>query len=370
MNRLLGLLLAAALISPGLLYTDEPPVLSVTPYGYIKLDAVYETGSSSHGNFAFWAANPGETSGLFHATANQTRLGLKIAAGKLGSFTLGGVVELDFYGGNAENKAYNYMRHAYLEMKNESWTFIAGQYWDIINPLNPVTLNYPVLWGSGNLGYRRAQISAHHRLKAGKALITLQAGIFRTISGDLDSDGIDDGLAKGLPSIQGRIAVKVPFGETAFMQVGISGHTGDSAGKVEYKGDSINVDMTLAFCKNLTLLGEWFSGRNMAPFMAGILQGVNTTAKESIETTGFYLTLQAGLTKALKLNLGYGLEDPQDETLASGNRSKNQTLFGNLILALNKSVSAGFEVYQVSTDYLNAVSQDTVRFQHSWTLSF
>lgn len=370
MSRLLRFVLAAALMGPCFLFSEEPPAFSITPYGYIKLDAVYETGSSSHGNFLLWAANPGESDGLFHATANQTRLGLSMAAGKVGSFTLSGKIEVDFYGGNAENKAYNYMRHAYIELKNTNWTFIAGQYWDIINPLNPSTLNYPVMWGSGNLGYRRAQISAHHRLTAGKVLLTLQAGIFRTISGDLDSNGIDDGVANGMPSLQGRLAARIPFGEAAFMQLGVSGHTANSSGKVDYKSDSINVDMTLALCKRLTIVGEWFSGRNMAAFYAGILQGINTATQREIETSGFYVSLQAGLTSTLKLNLGYGIDDPTDEILAEGNRSKNQSIFGNLIFSLNKAVSMGFELYHAATDYLGAASQKTLRFQFSWMLNF
>jgi len=349
---------------------EDEPVFSVTPYGYIKLDAIYETGSSSHGNATFWAANPGDSDGLFQATANQTRLGLNIAAGKVGSFTLSGKVEVDFYGGNAENKAYNYMRHAYLELKSESLTVIAGQYWDIINPLNPVTLNYPVMWGSGNIGYRRPQLSLHYRLKAGSSLFTLQAGIFRTIAGDLDSDGLDDGIVSGMPTVQGRIAAKIPFGDAAFIQLGVSAHTGKSKGKIDYDSNSLNTDLTLTLSPKITLLGEFYSGKNMLPFFGGIVQGVNATLAKEVESNGFYATLQASLTSSLKLNLGFGQDQAKEATLSIGNRLKNQTVYGNLIYSLNKAVSAGLEIYHVSTDYLGAASQKTLRFQHSWTMNF
>lgn len=348
----------------------EESSLSLVPYGYVRLDAIYETGSSSHGNYVIWAADPGRSDGLFHLTANQTRLGLRLAAGKVGPFTLGGCVEIDFYGGGAENKAFNYMRHAYLELKNDHWSIIAGQTWDIINPLNPATLNYAVMWSNGNIGYRRPQLSVHYRVQAGKTQLIFEGGIFRTIAGDLDSDGIDDGTAQGLPTLQGRVAAKVPLRGDGFVQIGISGHTGNTKGKVPYDSHSLNVDLTLTLSKRLTLLGEFYSGKDMLPFMGGIAQGVNSTSKREIESTGVYAAAQAGLTTRLKLNAGWGQDTPKRETLAPGNRSKSQTAFANLIYTLKKPFAMGLEIARVATDTLGGKSQRTLRFQHCWTLSF
>ncbi len=362
-------ILLTALYFTCVLNADEP-VFSVTPYGYIKLDAAYETGNSSHGNATFWAADPKDSNGLFHATANQTRLGLRIAAGKVGAFTVSGNVEVDFYGGGAENKAFNYMRHAYLELKNDRWSFIAGQYWDIINPLNPFTLNYPVLWGSGNIGYRRPQLRVQHTVRAGKALITAQAGIFRTIASDLDGDGLDDGVTAGFPTLQGRLAVKLPFAESAFLQLGVSGHTAASKGRDDYTSHSLNLDLTLTLSSRFSLIGEFYNGKNMQAFFGGIVQGINTASKKEIDSMGFYVTLQAGLSSALKLNLGFAHDKPKAETLSIGLRSRNQTVFANLVYALNKAVSTGFEVFHVSTDYLESTSQKSLRFQYSWILNF
>ena len=142
MNMFKILLVIFFVLSLSVSIVADKPGASV--YGYVKLDALYETGYSSHGNFAIWAANPGDNDGLFHVTANQTRLGLDIKGVGFGDFKVTGKIEIDFYGGGPENKAYNYMRHAFLKISNGTFSVIAGQYWDIINPLNPFTLNYPV----------------------------------------------------------------------------------------------------------------------------------------------------------------------------------------------------------------------------------
>jgi len=45
--------------SQGLL-ADEKEKVSAKLYGYVKLDAIYETGCSSHGNYTLWAKRPGK----------------------------------------------------------------------------------------------------------------------------------------------------------------------------------------------------------------------------------------------------------------------------------------------------------------------
>jgi len=177
------------IVFSGILPAGESGI-TVKPYGYVRLDALYETGASSHGNYALWAEDPGTSEGLFYLTARQTRLGLNIGGVAFGDFKATAKVEIDFYGSGAENKPMNYMRHAYLRITNGKLTIIAGQYWDIINPLNPATINYPVLWGAGNIGYRRPQLSLRYDFASGKNLYSLQGGIFRTIAADYDGNGI------------------------------------------------------------------------------------------------------------------------------------------------------------------------------------
>lgn len=351
-----------------ILYAAEKP--STTVYGYLKFDALYENGYSSHGNFAIWAADPKDNDGLFHATANQTRLGFKFKGVSFGDFKVTGQLEMDFYGGGSENKAHPYMRHAFIKISNGSLSIVAGQYWDIINPLNPFTLNYPVLWGAGNMGYRRAQLSFRKDFKSEKSTISVQGGIFRNIASDYDGDGINDGVASGAPMVQGRLSGKFLVADKVSLQLGLSGHYASSKGDNEFSSNSMNVDFLLVLSPKVKIVAEYFSGKNLSVFLGGIAQGVNTVDGIEVETKGFYVNLQYNLNKKATFGIGYGMDDPDDDTLSAGGRAKNTSIFANVLYKLSSSIKIGFELSNFTTEFKGMDEQKTLRIQNSWILSF
>jgi len=370
MKKLTVLLVIVLLMGISGFAADDAEKTEVKPYGYIKLDAIYETGSSSHENYTLWAKDPGNSDGMFYVTARQTRLGLAIKGISFGDFNVTGKVEVDFHAsGVPENKAYNFMRHAFLTVSNGSFSVIAGQTSDIISPLYPSTLNYTVLWGAGNIGYRRPQLAFKQDIKAGKTTFTIHAGITRTITGDYDGDGINDGIAAGFPTLQARIGGKFSLGANSSLQLGVSGHYGKSKGDIEYTSDSINVDFLLVISK-FKLIAEYFSGKNLGAFLGGIVQNVNLVTDEEINAKGFFVNAVIAASKKVQFSFGYGMDDPDDENLLTGNRSKNTSIFGNFTIALSPSVQVGLEISNWQTDYLNQEQQKTLRFQHCWILTF
>jgi hypothetical protein len=370
MKKLTALLAIVLLIGISGLAADDAEKTSVKPYGYIKLDAIYETGSSSHENYTIWAKDPGNSDGMFYVTARQTRLGLAIKGIRFGNFEVTGKVEVDFHAsGVPENKPYNFMRHAFLTISNGSLSIIAGQTSDIISPLYPETLNYTVLWGGGNIGYRRPQLAFKQDVKAGKHTFTIHAGITATITGDYDGDGINDGISAGFPSMQARIGGKFALGPNSSLQLGVSGHYGKTKGLVDYTSDSINADFLLTVSK-FKLIAEFFSGKNLGAFLGGIVQDVNVAANEEIKAKGFFVNAVIAASKKVQFSFGYGMDDPDDNTLSTGNRSKNTCIFGNFTVALSPSLKIGLEISNWQTDYLNREKQESLRFQHCWILSF
>lgn len=375
MKKLNSLLLVVVMLSISSLslFAGEEEKITVKPYGYIKLDAIYETGNSYPGNYTLWAQDPGNSDGVFHVTARQTRLGLAVKGISFGNFKVTGKVEVDFHSsGVPENKSYNFMRHAFLTISNGSFTIIAGQTSDIISPLVPSSLNYPVLWCAGNIGYRRPQLSFRQDFKSGKSTFTIQGGIVRTITGDYDGDGINDGIAAGFPTVQGRIGGKFALGSGSSLQLGFSGHYGKSKGDVEFTSDSINVDFLLVVSK-FKIIAEYFSGKNLGTYLGGIAQNVNLNTNEEINAKGFYVNAVAAVSKKVQFSFGYGMDDPDDNNLnysSGSSRTKNTSIFGNIVINLSPSLKIGLQVSNWQTDYLNREKQETLRFQHCWILNF
>jgi hypothetical protein len=375
MKKLNSLLLVVMLLSISSLslHAGEEEKVSVKPYGYIKLDAIYETGSSYPGNYTLWAQDPGNSDGVFHVTARQTRLGLAVKGIGFGDFKVTGKVEVDWHSsGVPENKSYNFMRHAFLTISNGSFSVIAGQTSDIISPLVPASLNYPVLWCAGNIGYRRPQLSFRQDFNSGKSTFTIQGGIFRTITGDYDGDGMNDGIAAGFPTVQGRIGGKFALGSNSSLQLGFSGHYGKSKGDVEYTSDSINVDFLLVVSK-FKIIAEYFSGKNLGTYLGGIAQSVNLNNNEEINAWGFYVNAVAAVSKKVQFSFGYGMDDPDDDNLnysSGSSRTKNTSIFGNIVISLSPSLKIGLQISNWQTDYLNREKQETLRFQHCWILNF
>ena len=108
------------------------------PYGYFKLDMAYDQARTNDGNFVFWV-NPSDPSkdkdSEFNMTARQTRIGGNVSYEGLKDKKVSARVELDFYGGGAENKNMLMMRHGYLKVDFGKYYLLAGQTSDILSPL-------------------------------------------------------------------------------------------------------------------------------------------------------------------------------------------------------------------------------------------
>jgi hypothetical protein len=288
-------------------------------------------------------------------TARQSRLGLDITAPDYNGFKTKGKVEVDFYGdGSAvhENKAEPMLRQAYLETTRGGISILAGQTSDLISPLNPSTLNYTVGWGVGNIGYRRAQL----RLSYNKGFdeftgLLTQIALARSTgltNEDLDGNTVNDGDDSGFPSVQGRFALTTKGFEGKKNVIGISGHFGreeaDWAGaETDLDSWSGNIDFVIPLSERFTLSGEAFTGENLDDYFGGILQGVNTTTRNEISTTGMWSQINFAVNKELQYNAGFGIDNPDTDDINTGNRDKNSFYFINTMYKVLPVLTIGFE---------------------------
>ncbi|MHC4154853.1 MAG: DcaP family trimeric outer membrane transporter [Planctomycetota bacterium] len=366
---------------------EKKPVwsnLDVQLYGYIKLDAAYDSSRTNTGNFARWVESEttNKNDDQFNMTANQTRLGLKIAGPADGEIKTSGLVEIDFYGSGAENKAEPMMRHAYLNIlwPEDRFSILAGQTWDVISPLNPSTLNYSVQWWAGNIGYRRPQIRLTKTYAVNEETeLKLEGALARTI-GISDTFTTDSGEDAGYPGAQGRVGITFPWFGYKPTTFGVSGHVAREEYDTSASGDSkhfdswsANLDLTQPINDWLTIKAELFTGENLSAYLGGIGQGVNVDTFTEIASKGGWVAAALGPWDNWQFYLGVSAEDVDDGDLRgmSGDRRKhNRSIFGNLLYSLNKSTQIGFELSEWHTDYQDQDDGDSVRAQTSFIYKF
>lgn len=364
--------------------------LDVQLYGFIKLDAAWDSARTSVGNFARWVETEhfNGSDHQFNMTANQTRLGLKIKGPDVGAAKTSGQIEMDFYGGGAENKAHPFMRHAFMKIDwpEHRFSMIAGQTWDVISPLNAPTLNYSVLWWVGNIGYRRPQIRATKEFTIAKDVdLKLEVALLRTIGHDHTYDPGDTGEDSGMPSIQGRASVTFPlFGEKR-TTVGVSGHYGKEQYDLSADGKHMNVaswsanlDVHMPINDWLMIQGELFTGQDLDAYLGGIGQGVDVMGDSMTElrSCGGWIAASLGPWDKWRVNVGAGVDSVNDEgfsspsTMASPKRTFNNCIFGNVIYAVNANTSIGVEISRWQTEYYQQGGGDSLRFQTSFIYKF
>ena len=359
--------------------------LDIQLYGYLKLDAAYDSSRIDNGNYAKWVEreDTNRNDDQFNMTANETRLGMLINGPDDGVMKASGRVEVDFYGsGDAENKAHLMMRHAYLKLDwpADRFSILAGQTSDVISPLLPSTVNYTVGWWTGNIGYRRPQIrlTKEYGLDT-KTDLKLEGALARTI-GTSSVTGTDSGEDSGLPTLQARASMSLPLFGPDVSTVGVSGHWGQEEYDIaadgqnkEFETWSLNMDLTQPVNKWLSIKSEVFTGENLNAYNGGIGQGVTTSGAnqyEEIGSKGGWVAAGLGPWDKTRFNVGVGMDDVERGNVNAGARTLNRSVFGNVFYSLSKSAEWAFELSHWRTEYRGSGDGDSVRAQTSLIYKF
>ena len=347
--------------------------VTATFYGYIKLDASYDSAMTNDGDFAYIVLpyEDGEKDDEFNMTAKQTRFGVKFDGGGTDAVDMSGVIEFDFYGGGAENKPNPMLRKAYMLFKTSAVDILAGQTSDVISPIVPTTLNYIVLWKSGDIGYRRPQIRLTKAVKVADDT-KLKFAVSANRSMGRDKNG---GETIGMPSFQGRVAVGTKL-MGRVMELGVSGLMGREeaasvADTTTYELDQsvVAVDVSLPLGDMVTLKGQYFKGSNLAHYLGGVGQGIaevpvegtGSTELVEIEASGWWTQLTVKPNQSWQFNVGAGSDDPEldEDDTAGNNLEKNTTYFGNAIWTVTPSAVVGVEYALIETDYMIRGEEET-----------
>jgi hypothetical protein len=367
---------------PKIVWSD----LDIQLYGYLKLDAAYDTSRINNGNYAKWVEREdnNDDDDQFNMTVNQSRFGMRINGQDDGAMNTSGRVEVDFYGGGpAENRAHLMMRHAYIKLDWPECRFniIAGQTSDVISPLLPSTVNYSVNWWTGNIGYRRPQIRLTKEYGLGSETdLKLEGALVRTIGRDDAIAGTESGEDSGQPSVQGRVSLSLPLVGSERTTVGVSGHLGEEEYDIAADGQntdfttwSLNLDVTQPINKWLSIKGELFTGENLDAYLGGIGQGVTLTGAnqyDEIGSTGGWIAAGLGPWNNMRFNVGGGLDDVENGDINTGARSLNRSIFGNMFYAINNNTEWALELSHWKTEYDGPGDGNSLRVQTALIYKF
>ena len=358
--------------------------MDIQLYGFLKLDAAYDTSRIENGNYAKWveSESTNDDDDQFNMTVNETRLGMLINGPDNGQMRTSGRVEVDFYGGGNENQAHLMMRHAYLKLDwpESRFNIIAGQTHDVISPLYPSTVNYSVGWWTGNIGYRRPQIRLTKELGfVTGGYLKLEGALARTIGED-SITGTDSGEDAGFPTLQGRASITVEMFADREATVGLSGHWGEEEFDIAADGQdkefntwSMNLDYTQPICSKVEIKAELFTGENLDAYLGGIGQGVTISGLnqyEEISSKGGWIAAGLGPWDNKRYNVGIAMDNVERGNVNDGDRTSNHSVFGNVYCALNEQTDIAFELSHWRTEYRGPGDGDSLRAQMALIYKF
>lgn len=395
--------------------------LDVEFYAKIKADASWSDSRVTPGNYVLRVEPESGTFGgaplknnnddEFNLTANATRFGFLINGPESDDWNFWGQLEFDLFGGSNpgtnyvdsvtlesdsnENRPELMTRHAFLviERPADQWSILAGQTWDVVAPLVPNTLNYPVLWQAGNMGYRVPQVRFTKDMDlTDDTTLQLQIAVTRTIGeGWVDTTltapaavAYEPGADEGWPTLQGRAAITLPGIGPDPITVGVSGHYGQE--EYDYVSTTASVkdvtvdtwsgaiDLTLPLDEKVKVTGEIHTGANLGRYQGGIgttIYGMETATGitlEEVRSAGGWIAVALGPWDNMCYNVGYGRSENAGndadnimDTATGGLAPRsNSCIFGNAIYNFNEHAAVGLELSWWETKYADGTTGGNV----------
>jgi len=260
-------------------------------------------------------------------------------------------------------------------------------------------LDCVVLWGTGNVGYRRPQLRLTKWWEVDGSKITGQVSLNhqdRSLSDNSDLDAnLLNGVESGWPLFEGRLALDTTVLDDHKLSLGISGMVGQEQIDVPVGAGGIPVTLTgkddtdvwlVALDGSVTVIpglltvqGEVWSAENADNVYAGIVQGTiavkdgggNIIHLKSVEAYGGFIHAMLTPRKDLIFNVGYGIDKVNnDDDLTTGMRSENWAVFGNVIYSLTPNFDIGLELAYHETEWVNIQDGDLFRVQTAFTYKF
>jgi hypothetical protein len=327
----------------------------------LRLSGTVLTNTYVNSGEANWLENPNlvaapppgtDNTGTMSATARQSRVGFEIGTIPIGSWQANGLLIFDFFGGvpnfqNGPVMGLPRLVYAFGRLEKGGTAIQVGQDEVLLAPRDPTSLaalSFPLLFRSGNLYLRAPQ--ARFEQKFGSAW-TVATGIVAPIAGDF-VDSYEFAPAPGAgerskrPAFDGRLAfARGDADAPSEVAVGVSGHYGWRHRPVELEHSWAAAVDANARAGRLGVAGEYYTADNAEVFGGGISQPGRAS--------GGWIEGRFAIDPRTDVNGGFGLDRP-DDAIGRVVRTRNRSVFGNVIFRLTPEVATSLEYRWLETE--------------------
>lgn len=371
--------------------------LKLNVSGFIRVENVYSTSSAAsagttqisnvvsyvapHGTIG--KAQKNDTISAQNSTFNLNITGPDIPGGGKTS----GMVQVNFNNPVGVSSSETYqprLRLAYASIDYDKWGVTAGQNWDFFAPLKADTINFSLMWRSGDFGFYHPEVYLTNDWGS------ILGGKVKTQVGIIDSNNIyQDNSGAPVAGAYVSYTTKIAGKDTIIGAGGIYGTSSTST--LNAAGNNNNdiyagtVNAQVKLTHWLSLKGQGFMGGNLANFMAGpyntsipgITNPVNPQFSKPLQSMGGFAEFTIQPLNKLQINLGAGLDDTinRDSVIASTADlavmwSTNKSYFANVKYYLTKDLTLGMEYQYLRTSYLDGVIGTDNRLNTCLTYNF
>ena len=334
----------------------------VVPFGSLEMQML-NTSEEVTGRTTVVYVNQKSTLGLLpqnNISGQPSSLGFDFSGPKVGALEAGGRIFMNFMGDRPLlNESTPFLINAFGELHNDDCRFVFGQYFSLVNPLDPTLINFGGGIDTGNLASYRGQFRFERYFhQADNILMTTQIAAsqqfvpaFITYEDETEEDASDNGL----PNLEGRIAIalgpRVEGQDTRVFELGISGMVGQiralhAGHKYTLIQDMFGCDAQLS-ARRVGLRGEFFYGQALGSYGGGIGQSLNNSTESSIRDTGGWLEIWTKPVSCVIAAVGYGMDHPLESDLYEARdalRTYNEVYYFTVLWDVTDIFNVGLEV--------------------------
>jgi hypothetical protein len=383
----------------------EPPKPTVTPYGFVLLNAFFNANTFNCNDYPCGAARV-QNGGTFLMSARQSRFGVKLAMNddNWTGAALTGVIEFDFKGGHVPTTApagggaltgpnSNSWNAGLMRLRLASATatwktgfgnvaILAGQDYGLVNPLFATSVAYaadPIFWQAGNLWRRTPQIRASWSNQFDAVGVLVQAAMLSTADTVGTSPVTGAGVTSRMPDLEARAALSLKLDGGINGTVGGGYHTNTkrfnrgaaTEQDVTASVFGVDLDVNVPF---LNLRGEYYSGEGTDDMYNAIGPG-NAGAAGSVyapKTSGYWAQAVIKIIPEIWIPVGMGHAEAKAADVAANARFENDQIHGGVIFNAGKYWQFSVEACQTTTKYNDAAQtkQDALQTSLNSKLSF